>query len=344
MLLEPVQQIWDRLAVALQSNYDLPAPSDPARLTGGDNNLILAFEAHGLRLVARLSPAGTDVARVEAELRVMSWAAERITAVPEPLVGADGCCFIFDDRVVTVLPFIAGGRADRTNPRVRAAAAHLLAEVHRELLALPPVEGLGPIPVARYDWRKSALWDWDIVEYTLARTDCELRLIERGASAEAARLIAAHAVLLAEERVAAANLVAGLEESRGPMRGQLHGDFYRGNVLMDGERITGLIDWEDTRQDWLSWELGRAAWEFSRHEEGGFEPSSMREFVGDYRRAGGPGPEEEDDLLVGLLRTVQVMEAMSGLTAGLSGHDFDARYLATNLMSLAQLSSDNPFD
>ena len=42
----------------------------------------------------------------------------------------------------------------------------------------------------------------------------------------------------------------------------IHGDVYRGNVLMRRGRIVGLIDWEESWVDLLDYELANAVWQF----------------------------------------------------------------------------------
>lgn len=45
-------------------------------------------------------------------------------------------------------------------------------------------------------------------------------------------------------------------------QGPIHGDFYRGNVLMRRGRIVGLVDWEESHVDAFDYELASAVWEF----------------------------------------------------------------------------------
>jgi Ser/Thr protein kinase RdoA (MazF antagonist) len=46
------------------------------------------------------------------------------------------------------------------------------------------------------------------------------------------------------------------------VRGAIHGDFYRGNVLFRRGRIVGLVDWEESCVDLQAYELANAVWQF----------------------------------------------------------------------------------
>ena len=273
------------------------------------------------------------------ELRVITWVASRVEVVPVPLSALNlDQCIAFEDRVVTIFPFMPGAHADRHDAGVRATAAHLLAEVHTHLLAYPETAERPSHPrLSRYDWTRSALWDWLAVEAAFAGTDRQARLADFAADPEPARLIAELLPLLRDERANAARCVADLAANRRLLFAPIHGDFYRGNVLMLDGRISALLDWDDTRPEWLAWELARAAWEFSRTDNG-FEPARAATFIHHYRAAGGPVNEAEDDVLLPLLRTVQVIEAMWALTDALRGRPWDPGYMAaTNLRALEQL-------
>ena len=39
---------------------------------------------------------------------------------------------------------------------------------------------------------------------------------------------------------------------------QIHGDFYPGNMLVIGNRIVGLFDWEESILEWRIWEVAQA--------------------------------------------------------------------------------------
>src|SRR6185437_15239420 len=103
---------------------------------------------------------------------------------------------------VTIWPFVPGRHLDRDNPAERAAAAGLLARLHRAALA---VRSRGPRPIDR--------------DAPPARPDPTL-----------------------------AALPADLP------RGPVHGDFYRRNILVDGDRLA-LLDWDEVRLDALAAEL-----------------------------------------------------------------------------------------
>lgn len=47
-------------------------------------------------------------------------------------------------------------------------------------------------------------------------------------------------------------------------RGPVHGDFWRGNILMRRRAVAGLVDWEESCVDLLEYELANAVWEFCK--------------------------------------------------------------------------------
>ena len=50
--------------------------------------------------------------------------------------------------------------------------------------------------------------------------------------------------------------------AKGGREGPIHGDFYRGNVLIRRGRIVGLVDWEEAHVDHFDYELASAVWQF----------------------------------------------------------------------------------
>jgi phosphotransferase family enzyme len=73
-----------------------------------------------------------------------------------------------------------------------------------------------------------------------------------------------------------------------PPRGPLHGDFYRRNILVAGDRLT-LLDWDEARFDALVTELAWSVWEFGKASGGdALDEARAVEFLAAYEGAGGP--------------------------------------------------------
>jgi Ser/Thr protein kinase RdoA (MazF antagonist) len=64
---------------------------------------------------------------------------------------------------------------------------------------------------------------------------------------------------------------------------QVHGDFYRRNLIIFNGRIAALIDWDETRVDWRAWEIGRAVWEFCKTAQCELNLTAARDFIEAYR-------------------------------------------------------------
>lgn len=69
----------------------------------------------------------------------------------------------------------------------------------------------------------------------------------------------------------------------------IHGDFYGGNLLVNDNRIVGVLDWSDADLDPMEQEASWATWEFC-HDEAGEDliGDAAESFLDAYRSAGGP--------------------------------------------------------
>ena len=144
-----------------------------------------------------------------------------------------------------------------------------------------------------------------------------------------------------QERERLQSWVARLAASGRPLHfAPTHGDYYRGNLLVEEDRISAVLDWEECRPDWLAAELGRALWEFckseTRHTLG---RTGAGDFLRAYREAGGPVPETDFDLLVPLNRCVRLVEVLFALDEARRGQPWDAGYTLHNLRALENLES-----
>jgi homoserine kinase type II len=124
-------------------------------------------------------------------------------------------------------------------------------------------------------------------------------------------------------------------DARELVRGVVHGDMFRGNVLMRDGKVVGLIDFEEAHVAPLVSELANGIWEFTKSKDThDFDRGAAARFVAAYRDAGGPVPPDEEDLIVPLIRAKRVLEL---LRAPADRHvDWD--YQAHNLRAAENLS------
>ena len=115
-------------------------------------------------------------------------------------------------------------------------------------------------------------------------------------------------------------------------RGPIHGDFYRGNVLVRRGRIVGLVDWEESCIDLFAYDLANAVWEFCkdmrRHD---FDRRLARAMLAAY-----DGPAESDALLE-LIRVRRRREIADSLERERCGEQVDVVYRRHNERALERL-------
>jgi Ser/Thr protein kinase RdoA (MazF antagonist) len=71
----------------------------------------------------------------------------------------------------------------------------------------------------------------------------------------------------------------------------IHGDFYGGNLLVDDNRIVGVVDWSDADLIPMEQEVAWSTWEFCQDEVGeDLIGDAAESFLDAYRSAGGPAP------------------------------------------------------
>jgi Ser/Thr protein kinase RdoA (MazF antagonist) len=332
----------------LESRYGLAGIASATRLEGGERNFVSRLDTGQGRFVLRISPPDASAASVAYEHALLRHVGGELPEAPCPIAARDGTTlFLHEGRVHTLLPFMPGKMAPRDSVPVRREAARLLARIHRSVLRFPdrsPRPGFSP--VRELDWDENPLWSWPAIragwfpEGRLARG-------ERAASAEDAcrwRKLAASLPRIEAACGAMAYWVQELAASeRSLLLAPMHGDYYRRNLLVEGDRITAVLDWDECGPEWLALELGRAIWEFCkckhRHT---LDVADARVFLAAYREAEGPVPESEADLLIPFMRAIRVIEILLDLTHAARGQDWDAEYALHNLHSLANLEQTPP--
>src|SRR4051794_3270723 len=228
-----------------------PLDGEPRRLSGGASRETWSFSAGGRALIAQLQRVAHDPPR-EPQAPLLRAAAQ--AGVPVAEVGADGA----DDPVLgvewTILEALPG-TAD-AGAILEANDARLLGQIAAALAAvhrMPMPEGTPEDPVAGLR----------TLHETLGRPhpvfDVAFAALERDRPAP------------------------------GP-QGFVHGDYRMGNLLVDGERLTAVLDWElahagDQLED-LGWLCVRA-WRFHRGDRPAAGLGTREELAAGYERHAG---------------------------------------------------------
>ncbi|TDC68013.1 phosphotransferase family protein [Actinomadura sp. GC306] len=248
---------------ALAARLGTPV-SGLVRLSGGASRETWAFDADGRPLILRRDrPGSLDPAALPREAALLASAAAAGVPVPELVDHGDD---------LGGVPFLIMGRlSGETIPRrllrderfaaVRGRLARDLGGILARLHTMEPVPGLSD-------------------EDPLA-------------------LLVAIYEDLGEPRPAVELALRWLRDNRPPASGRrtvVHGDFRNGNLMIDADGVTGVLDWElthlgDPAED-LGW-LCVKAWRFgSPHAAGGF--GSREDLLAGYAEAGGTPPTPEE--------------------------------------------------
>jgi Ser/Thr protein kinase RdoA (MazF antagonist) len=107
----------------------------------------------------------------------------------------------------------------------------------------------------------------------------------------------------------------------------IHGDFFPGNVLVDGGRVTALLDWEEARLDWPEIDLAAGVWHF-----GWRDGEADDRFLAAYADAG--GIPADPAVLAPLIRVKRVLEVLRAPT----DRHVDWDYQSDNLLAIDRLS------
>jgi Ser/Thr protein kinase RdoA (MazF antagonist) len=296
-------------APALRDAYGFDEVAIGERLEGGYANDLFRVVADGRTLVLRVKLPPGNVEDVVWEHRLTRSLSQRLAEVAAPLITRGGDTFFtLGDRLAWLVPFVDGAPADPAREEHRAAAARALGRLHRAGGELSPGRRPRLRPVAELDWPAPAvpeeLRDW--------------------------------AAAIERARAWAVAYVARVAAERRPPASLAHGDFFPGNVLLAGDAVTAVLDWEEAQVDWLTWDLANAIGTFcSTGDDYDLDPDACRAFVAAYRAGGGTAPARDDDLLVPLVRVKRILEVLRAP----SDRDPRWEHQRRNLRSLERLAA-----
>jgi homoserine kinase type II len=243
----------------LERAWGIAGPWRAEPLMRGTNNLVQRVEAPTGSYVLRVYSNTTDAARLRFERDVLAQLTEtRLPfALPTPLPTVDGAYFLDVDTeqghaLATLTPYIPGQPPDRDNLDQTTAAGEALGRLTLAMAQLDtPAEGIS--------WRSSG----DLARCHPFVPDPPAAFAELPLPDEKRqRLISGYAWLI--ERIP--DLYATLPQQLA------HEDFDPSNVLMEGMRVTGVLDFEFCARDLRAMDLTVAStWWPVRHYGTGAE-------------------------------------------------------------------------
>lgn len=343
--------IENELLSLIDLHYGIGVVDKISKLEGGYWNQTLKIETGKGNFVLRISPPRTRWESIASQHDLMRFMNNRIPAVPLPVAGKDERTFLVcKDQVISLFPFIKGETVRRGNAVVEISAAQMLAKLHSagseypEKFARP-----GYKSPADFNWATNSNWDWAEIRNLLENGAEGLKqtLISPigGKAYDCIDEIAARKLQITEEREKAENWITELSDSaRRLVSAPTHGDYYPGNLLQIDDQISAVIDWDECRDQWLAYELGRAAWEFCRDEtNGALRPESAAVFIKSYGEAGGLVPEAELNLLIPFICCIRIEEVLFSLGEAVRGEWWDPEYTLYNLLALDVLENQRLF-
>lgn len=331
------------LLSAVESGYNINLIGEPEVLTGGWWNEVFRLPTDSGALVLRVFHRQTKPENVVYQHALTRFLVPKLAEVCAPLVARDGSTFFqHNDRLVCLLPFMPGEIASRESATERNSAAQVLARLHCAALHFPanvPPSLYAPMP--EFNWTSNDWWNWFEIRELLAKGAEEIiGLLPQSSehSILAAREIINRRMQIGEERRNFQKRFAEIKFTRRLLSAPTHGDFYAGNVLVVGGRVSAVIDWDEARPDWLIYELARATWEFCRLKaEKNLDENRAFDFLQSYTQAEGAVSPADFDLLIEMMRAVRLQEVLFALAETMRGEFFDLEYTLFNLLSLENL-------
>jgi homoserine kinase type II len=176
---------------------------------------------------------------IEAQHQLIQHLCDAGFPAPQPVPTRHGPPYLdLDDEIYELYPYIAGALCDVRRPAHWAAAVRTLARYHQTVAVFDhpalhwPDERYGPTALAGIVGRLRQAWR--------GRTD-------EGLDALVARLVA-HADDLRERFAAYAELPALI----------IHGDYHAGNLILQGDTVVGVVDFDLAHRCWRAMEVAEA--------------------------------------------------------------------------------------
>jgi Ser/Thr protein kinase RdoA (MazF antagonist) len=103
----------------------------------------------------------------------------------------------------------------------------------------------------------------------------------------------------------------------------IHGDFYEQNILCEGSKIIGLIDWDECRYNYLIAEIGWTAWDMCQYpDEDDIDEAKVKQFFAAYLSDNPPIAREELIHTIPFIRWRLRSEAVGALAEAAGTGDY----------------------
>ncbi|MFA6219332.1 MAG: homoserine kinase [Erythrobacter sp.] len=221
---------------ALIAAYDVGELVSAKGIAEGVSNSNWLIETTHARYILTMYELRIDTAQLPFFLGLLDHLSARGCPVPRTIHDREGAAFrMVGDKAVALIEFLPGVSVDRPTAEQARAVGTALAQLHHAVADFP-LKGAQTIGLA----------EWDRLIH-LCGTD-RLEAIAPGLSATA----------YAELSYLGAHWPTGLPH------GVVHCDLFPDNVLMLGNRVTGLIDFYFSAEDYFAYDLAvtHAAWCF----------------------------------------------------------------------------------
>ncbi len=233
-------QLGGEVLASLIAEFDIGALVSAKGIAEGVSNSNWLIDTSGgdggARFILTMYEQRTEVAELPFFLGLLDHLADRGCPVPRTIHDRDGAAYrVLGGKAVALIEFLPGVSIDAATPEQARAVGAALARVHLGARDFPEnrTNGLG------------------LAQWRQLLADC-------GADGLATIDPALVSLVARELAIVAANWPADLP------RGIIHADLFPDNVLMLGNRVTGLIDFYFACTDIIAYDLAvaHAAWSF----------------------------------------------------------------------------------
>lgn len=343
-----------QLGSTLAARYGLESIHAARALEGGEWKQLWQLESDKGCFVLSISHQTTVVAGIAFEHDLLNYLHRHFAEIPLPLPGHDGTTyFTHNDRVATLFPFMPGAIADDRLESVRLEAARMLARLHRAFLSYPsPPTRPGICALRDLDWNHNPWWNWPEV-YSLLMLD---DVTSHGAAQRFwqdglpfTRDIIKRKAQIEQEQEALSSFIQDLTSSGiSLLFAPTHGDYYARNLLIQNNRVSAILDWDECRPDWLAFELARAILSFCSDGDAGALSVGEKldtfraratSFLQAYQAEGGPVPQGEFSLLALFMRCACLIDTLFAFGAFLKGEVWNATHAEYHLNNLISMES-----